>query len=99
MIIGKCRNKLNFILNDSVIENVTFYKYLGVFFQKNGKFTYCMKQLVQTSRRNALFKRVKVRGMNLFRAFLHVSGNHMDMDTLPELQAFTLEDFCILQWL
>ena len=37
MIIGKCRNKLNFILNDSVIENVTFNKYLGVFFHKNGK--------------------------------------------------------------
>ena len=45
MIIRKCRNKLNFILNDSVIENVTFYKYLGVFLHKNGKFTYCMKQI------------------------------------------------------
>ena len=37
MIIGKCRNKLNFILNDSVIENVTFYKYLGVFFSQKWK--------------------------------------------------------------
>ena len=37
MIIGKCRKKPNFILNDSVIENVTFYKYLGAFFHKNGK--------------------------------------------------------------
>ena len=54
MIIGKCRNKLNFILNDSVIENVTFYKYLGVFFHKNGNFTYRMKQLVQIAKRQYL---------------------------------------------
>ena len=37
MVIGRCRNKRNFILNDSVIENVTSYKYLGVFFSQKWK--------------------------------------------------------------
>ena len=50
------------------------------------------------SRRNAFFSQpVKVRGMWLLQAFLRVSGNYMEVDTLPELQAFTQEDFCILQ--
>ena len=65
MIIGKCRNKLNFILNDSVIENVTFYKYLGVFFHKNGKFTYCMKQLVQIAKKAVFALRKKILLLNL----------------------------------
>ena len=65
MIIGKCRNKLNFILNDSVIENVTFYKYLGVFFHKNGKFTYCMKQLVQIAKKAVFALRKKTLLLNL----------------------------------
>ena len=51
MIIGRCRNKRNFILNVFVIENVTSYKYLGVYFHKNGKFTYSMKQLVQIAKK------------------------------------------------
>ena len=37
MIIGKCRNKVNSILNDTVIENVTFYKYLGCVFSQKWK--------------------------------------------------------------
>ena len=65
MIIGKCRNKLNFILNDSVIENVTFYKYLGVFFHKNGKFTYYMKQLVQIAKKAVFALRKKILLLNL----------------------------------
>ena len=65
MIIGKFRNKLNFILNDSVIENVTFYKYLGVFFHKNGKFTYCMKQLVQIAKKAVFALRKKILLLNL----------------------------------
>ena len=57
MIIGRCRNKQNYILNDSVIENETSYKYLGVFFHKNGKFTYCMKQLVQIAKKAVVLRK------------------------------------------
>ena len=65
MIIGKCRNKLNFILNDSVIENVTFYKYLSVFFSQKWKFTYCMKQLVQIEKKTVFALCKKILLLNL----------------------------------
>ena len=42
---------MNFILNAFVIENVTSYKYLGVYFHKNVKVTYCVKQIVQLAKR------------------------------------------------
>ena len=65
MIFGKCRKKKKFIINNLEIEKVDYYKYLGVFFYKNGKFIFCMKKLVQLAKKALFVLRKKSQSLNL----------------------------------
>ena len=42
---SKIKNDCNFVFNNQMLENVCFFKYLGIIFNYNGKFELCNKYL------------------------------------------------------
>ena len=44
---SKIKNDCNFVFNNQTLENVYFFKYLGIIFNYNGKFELCKKYLCE----------------------------------------------------